>query len=373
MTTKTLLLIDDEEKLLNALKRVLEEYDYKILTASSAEEGLKLLAIHPVQVIVSDQRMPNMNGTEFLTQVKKKYPESIRIILSGFADFNAVTTAINEGSIYKFLIKPWDNDELVATIDEAFNAYEQKNNTKTLIKQEAEAEIKRLQDEFLANMSHEMRTPLNVILGFSELLHSHAIDPGSPEHKEYLGDILSSSQLLSKLITDILDYAQAIPDKLDVKPSSVDIKQLINEVTNSLKKNIDNNKVAINITVDSLPTSIIIDPERLKQVLHHFVSNAIKFSHPNGIIDISVHTESQTEFKIQVQDRGIGVSNKDIERLFKPFHQLDMGMKKKYQGAGLGLALSRRIVELLGGAVGVDSEPGKGSIFFAILPYQRKS
>jgi len=131
----TLLLVDDEENILRSLERVFEDDGYLILTATSGEDALNLLSQHPVQVIVSDQRMPKMSGSEFFTQVKKMYPETVRMILSGYADFNAVRDAINEGFIYKFLNKPWDDDLLRQQVQEAFmiNA-QQKEKEQQLIR-----------------------------------------------------------------------------------------------------------------------------------------------------------------------------------------------------------------------------------------------
>ncbi len=131
----TLLIVDDEKNILNSLERMFEEDNYLILTATSGKDGLKLLEQHPVQVIISDYRMPNMTGVEFFTQIKKLYPETIRIILSAYADFNAVRDAINEGAIYKFLNKPWDENQLRKQVHEAFlmNA-KQKEKEQTLIR-----------------------------------------------------------------------------------------------------------------------------------------------------------------------------------------------------------------------------------------------
>ena len=121
---RTLLLVDDEENIVRALVRLLRREGYKILTANSGKEGLEVLKDNPVGVIISDQRMPEMNGTEFLSEVKELYPETIRIVLSGYTDLKSVTDAINEGAIYKFLTKPWEDELIRKNIEEAFRQYE---------------------------------------------------------------------------------------------------------------------------------------------------------------------------------------------------------------------------------------------------------
>ncbi|SRR5579883_2349811 len=368
MDKNTLLLIDDEEMILRSLQRVLEDDGYEILTATSGQNALKILSDTPVQVIISDQRMPNMTGSELFAQVKKKYPETIRIILSGYTDFEAVKSAINDGDIYKFLNKPWDNNLLRKMVKEAFEIYKHQTKSPETITKEAEAEVKRLQEEFLANISHEIRTPLNGILGFAELLNKGVVDPLSPEHKEYLGDILTSSQTLSKLLINALDLLQAEPDTMDFHPEKVDLDKLIAEVKIEFTEMANRKNISVTTAVDTPP--VTTDPEKLKQVLTLLVSNAIKFTNRGGHIEIIARSESDSKFRIEVRDNGIGINDQDREKLFKPFKQLDMGAGKKFQGAGLGLALAKRIIELQGGEIGVNSQIGKGSVFFVVLPSQ---
>lgn len=370
MDKNTLLLIDDEEMLLRSLQRVLEDDGYEILTATSAQDALKILSNTVVQVIISDQRMPNMTGSELFAQVKKEYPETIRIILSGYADFDAVKSAINDGDIYKFLNKPWDNNFLRKMVKEAFDIYKHQTKSPETIKKETEAEVKRLQEQFLANISHEIRTPLNGILGFAEILNKGVIDPLSPEHKEYLGDILVSSQTLSKLLINALDLLQADSHTMEFHPEKVDLDKLIAEVKDAYTSMAGKKGISITTKVDTLPIPVKIDSEKLKEVLTQLVSNAVKFTNSGGNVEIVARSESDSKFRIDVKDNGIGISDQDKERLFKPFQQLDMRAGKKFQGAGLGLALAKRIVELQGGQIGVKSQIGKGSVFFVVLPSQ---
>jgi signal transduction histidine kinase len=363
---QTILLVDDEPQILRSLSRVLEENNYELLTASSGVEALEVLKNKAVQVIISDQRMPNMTGSEFLAQVKKTYPKTIRILLSGYADFEAVKEAINEGNIYKYLTKPWQNDTLLNIVEEAFQTYE--NQSEELIKKKSELEMKRLQDEFLANMSHEIRTPLNGIIGFAEVLESGIFDPASKEHNECLKDILTSSKKLSELVSNILDLAQNSIKKNESNPEKIDIKKLIDEVVESFKEDIENKKIKILEKKVAELDYLTGRPDQIKKIVHHFLSNAIKFSKPNGKVTIQTSLYENDFLKIEVSDEGIGISKEQIANLFTPFKQLEAVMQKKYQGAGLGLALVKQITENLGGKVGVESVFGQGSSFYAIVP-----
>ncbi|MCG8436358.1 MAG: response regulator [Gammaproteobacteria bacterium] len=128
MEKLVLLCVDDEKGVLNSLKRLLRTQDFKIITANSAKEGLELLKKHDVQVVMSDQRMPEMGGAEFLQEVKARHPDAIRVILSGYADVSAVVDAVNKAEIYKFLSKPWNDEELVETVNDCFTQYELRKN-----------------------------------------------------------------------------------------------------------------------------------------------------------------------------------------------------------------------------------------------------
>lgn len=229
-------------------------------------------------------------------------------------------------------------------------------------------EANRLKSEFLANMSHELRTPLNGIIGFAELMHNGKVGPISAEHKEYLGDILACSKHLLQLINDVLDLAKVESGKMEFHPEPVDLVQLIDEVRDILRTMISKKQIKLDVVVDSKIDDIIIDPAKLKQVLYNYVSNALKFTPDKGRIHIRIIPEGKDNFRLEIQDAGIGIRDEDLGRLFVEFQQLDASIAKKYQGTGLGLSLTRRIVEAQGGEVGVNSIFGKGSTFYAILP-----
>jgi signal transduction histidine kinase len=217
-------------------------------------------------------------------------------------------------------------------------------------------------------MSHELRTPLNAIIGFAELMHKGRVGPISSEHQEYLGDILTSSRHLHRLINDVLDLAKVESGKMEFRPEVVDVGKLIGEVRDILR-GLAASK-GLRVATDSPPElgAVTIDPARLKQVLYNYLSNAIKFTPEGGRVTICASPAGPDLFRIEVQDTGIGVSPESLSKLFVEFQQLDASAAKKYQGTGLGLALTKRIVEAQGGRVEVQSAPGQGSTFAAILP-----
>jgi protein-histidine pros-kinase len=229
-------------------------------------------------------------------------------------------------------------------------------------------EASRLKGEFLARMSHELRTPLNGIIGFAELLHDGRLGPLSEPHVEYLGDILTSARHLLRLINDVLDLAKVEAGKMEFRPEPIDVGDVVAEVRDVLRVLAGSKRVRITTSIDPMLAKVVLDPARLRQVLYNFLSNALKFTPDEGWVVVRARTGEGGTFLLEVEDSGIGIGAEELPRLFSDFHQLDGGRTRKHQGTGLGLSLTRRIVEAQGGRVGVESRPGVGSRFFAVLP-----
>ncbi len=227
-------------------------------------------------------------------------------------------------------------------------------------------EANRLKSEFLANMSHELRTPLNAIIGFAELMHNGKIPPEN--HREYLGDILNSSHHLLRLINDILDLAKVESGKMEFNPEPLLLPDVIAEVKDILRSLSAEKRIRFDLQIHPELKEVVLDPSKFKQVLYNYLSNAIKFSPDGGRVQIRISSEGDREFRLEVEDAGIGIAPKNLPLLFMEFQQLDAGAAKKYQGTGLGLALTKRIVEAQGGRVEVRSIQGRGSVFSAVLP-----
>jgi PAS domain S-box-containing protein len=234
------------------------------------------------------------------------------------------------------------------------------------------AEKRRVADRatagILTNLSHELRTPLNAIIGFTNLLHKGNAGPLSPEQREYLGDVLSSSEHLLLLINDILDLAKAESGTMEVRPQHVDLARLLDEVRHVLGGLVATRRLTIDMTVHPDAMTAVVDPARVKQILFNYLSNSIKFTPDGGTIQVRVLPEGPAWFRVEVEDSGVGIASRDLDRLFVEFQQLDAGVGRKHQGVGLGLALTKRLAEAHGGRVAVRSQPGSGSTFAAILP-----
>lgn len=229
-------------------------------------------------------------------------------------------------------------------------------------------ESSRLKSQFLANMSHELRTPLNAVIGFADLLHSGTVPADSPRHKEFLGHIGTSGRHLLQLINDVLDLSKVESGKFEFNPVPVDLAGLVREVCDVMRNAADRKRLDLSIDIDPGIGPLVADAGRLKQALYNYLSNAIKFTPEGGRVEVRARPDGVRHFRLEVRDSGIGIEPADLPRLFVEFQQLDAGLSRQHQGTGLGLALTRRLIEAQGGSVGVESVPGEGSVFHLVLP-----
>ncbi|MFO0795408.1 MAG: ATP-binding protein, partial [Candidatus Brocadiaceae bacterium] len=225
----------------------------------------------------------------------------------------------------------------------------------------------KLKSEFLATMSHELRTPLNAIIGFAEVLRDEITGTLNTEQKEYIGDIHSSGQHLLNMINSILDLSKIEAGKLELHYEEFSVKEAINEVLNTIVGFSDKKDIGINTNIHEDILSISADKVKFKQIMFNLLSNAIKFTPEHGRVAIDVK-RMDSHIKISVIDTGIGIKQDDMDKIFEAFRQLDSTYARKYEGTGLGLTLTKRLVELHGGKIWVKSEYGKGSSFTFTLP-----
>ena len=229
-------------------------------------------------------------------------------------------------------------------------------------------------DQFLSNISHELRTPLNSIIGFTDLLLTQDLGgpPLSDQQRDFLETVARNGRQLLELINELLDLQRIAAGRMDLKPEDVELAPLLTEAAGSVHAQVEKHRHALVVTPPAQDLRVHADRGRVRQVLLNLLSNAIKFTPDGGRITLAAApVNGGAEARIAVSDTGIGIAAEDQPKLFKEFSQLDASASRKYEGTGLGLALSRRLVELQGGAIGVESEMGKGSTFWFTLPQAR--
>jgi len=229
-------------------------------------------------------------------------------------------------------------------------------------------EATRLEGGFIAELAHELRTPLNGVIGFASLLQSAKAGPVNEKQREFLGNILTSANHMMQLINNVLDLAKFQAGTMRFEIAPVALTPLVEEVCDAMAVMAAEKHLKLGTVVDSSLETVMLDRTRLKQVLINYLSNAIKFTSEGGRIEVRVVPERADMIRLEVEDSGIGIAAEDLPRLFSDFAQINPGASKSILGLGLGLALTRRIVEAQGGTVGAKSVPNRGSIFWALLP-----
>jgi signal transduction histidine kinase/DNA-binding NarL/FixJ family response regulator len=234
-------------------------------------------------------------------------------------------------------------------------------------KERAESADK-LKSQFLANMSHELRTPLNGVLGFTEFLIDEKAGSINPRQKEYLTDVHNSGSHLLQLINDVLDLAKVESGQDDLRVSTFSPAKAIEEVCAVVKGIANKKRVEVAARVAPELSAVSLDEKKFKQICYNLISNAVKFTDAGGRVSLDAGAPQAGWFNLRVTDTGIGIKAEDLPRLFHEFEQLETGTARRYEGTGLGLALTRRLVEMHGGQVSVESLFGVGSTFQVRLP-----
>ena len=230
----------------------------------------------------------------------------------------------------------------------------------------------RAKTHFLANMSHELRTPLNAIIGFADVMRMEMIGPVSnPQYKSYIRDIHASALHLLGIINDILDVSRIEAGKVTLHESVVNLEEVVESVVRLVKERVSESELHLDLDIAQRLPRVHADKQKLKQILINLIGNSIKFTPKQGRIVVGAKLSPRGELELTVTDNGIGISQEDIDRVLEPFVQVDSALHRKFDGAGLGLPLSRGLARLHGGDLRLESELGKGTKAIFALPPSR--
>ena len=377
-----ILVVDDEKESVEMLSRNLSRRGYEVETANTGEEGVKRAQQSKFDIVLLDIQLPGMDGVRTLEEIKKINPETEFIMMTGFGSVNSAIDSMQKGA-YDYLEKPFSNDKIAISIEKALEkhwltekvkerTFELTQANKELSKRSEELKFaNKAKSEFLANMSHELRTPLNSIIGFSEVLFDEKTGTLNDQQREFLNYILSSGKHLHVLINEVLDLAKVEAGKMDLVLSSVLIKSLVEDVVILIREMVFKKKIKMSLEIPEDIGALEVDQRKVKQVLLNLFSNAVNFTSEGGKIGVRVK-KNDLEIEVDVWDTGVGIAPEELGRMFEYFHRIDTAYSRAVEGSGLGLAYSKRLVDLHGGRIWIESEGlNKGTTVKFTLPYKR--
>jgi signal transduction histidine kinase len=375
--------LDDEENILSSLKRLFFQEDFGVFTTTDHVKALEVLAQENIKVVLSDQRMPDVSGVDFLKEVKGRKPDAVRILITGHADLKAAEDAINVGQVYNFINKPWNTEELKATVRRAIDHFDlvqenrrffeetQQKNKELEVMNRRLKNMYEVQKQFTSTVSHELRTPLASIKSTVDLVLSQTAGELNNDQEKFLSKAKNNVDRLGRLINEILDLTKMESGKTQMQIAYHDLGAVVTEVMDIQKLVAEEKGLYLKKEIPEGLTEVPFDADKMHQVLNNLIGNAIKFTEEGGITVKARLNQAQNHVEVCVQDTGQGISDEDQDKLFCKFQQL--GDKQKHSGGtGLGLSICKEIVQRHGGKIWAESELGQGSRFCFLLPLNER-
>lgn len=352
-----ILYLDDEEHNLTSFKAAFRR-DYNVFVTTDAGEAVQILNENEVHVVISDQKMPNLSGVEFFELIIPDFPDPVRMLLTGYADIEAVIDAINKGQVYRYIAKPWNEQELRITIENAHELYASKKALKRKNEEleKAYAEL----EKFVYSASHDLRSPLVSILGVLKLTRAEGIDG---QAAEYFGMIEQTVGKLDVFVQNIINYYQN--NKQGELLSEIDFDILVDEIFEYYRYH--DGAADLNFErVIVQPSQVKLDELRVKMVLNNLISNAIKYQDPEKperFMKVQI-TADPEKVSVVVEDNGLGIAREEQKKVFDMFYR----SAQNQIGNGLGLYIVKEATEKMKGSIAVSSEKGRGSRFEVVIP-----
>ncbi len=382
----TILIVDDEEYNLKTLSSLLSE-QYNILEANDGQSALDLIKSLDdpsiIHLIISDQRMPNLTGVELLEQSQTIIPHAKSIILTGFSDVDIIIQAINQCCIFKFMLKPFEQYDLLLTVQRALEAYNLEaknialmrkllslNNSLEKEVKEKNALLEKQYTTLVTIASHDLRKPLMLVQDIIETIQQGITNNSIQSIEDIQEDltlIADSNSYMSDITENYLDTQIITTGHLKLIIKETDIHKLINDVIKYNHANAQRKKITLHNNVDNTPLLIQIDKTRISQVLDNLIGNAIKFCSAENNILVNTQVKDQL-LKISITDTGPGISEQDKQKLFTKFAKLSNKPTGNEVSLGLGLYICKQIMELHKGTIHATDNPEGGSIFTLTLP-----
>jgi len=392
MTTErrpTVLIIDDDTIARMLAREALEQSGWSVEEAENGRLGIEAFARHDPDLVLLDIMMPEMDGFAVCAEVRRlpKGTHTPVLIMTGLEDYRSITQAYDAGAT-DFIVKPINGLLLSHRVRYMLRAGQamrdlRDSQEKLVQARDAALEGARLKSEFLGTVSHEIRTPMNGIIGMDDLLLDTEL---TPEQRDCAETIKTSAKALLDIVNDILDFSKLESGHVTLSREEFEIRMMVQEQLAPLRGRVEEKKVLLRHDIAPIvPPKLWGDRVRLGRLLSGLLNNAVKFTErgeislhigpsPRATGDMEPQSSSGVSWiRFTVTDTGIGIDQTGADRLFQPFVQADGSNRRKYGGMGLGLALAKQLVELMGGTIEFESQLGRGSRFWFDLPFSQAS
>jgi signal transduction histidine kinase len=378
---RSVLIVEDDPNYAESLEDILCASGYHSTVAATAERALSAVrdatsADGGDLVALLDVRLGVASGVDLLARLTEECPDLVCVMMTAELDTATAIAAMRRGA-YDYFDKTCEAGTLLAVLERCFEkvqllrARREAWDALRAAKDEAEA-ANRAKSEFLATMNHELRTPLNAIIGFSEMMMRGVKGTiENEQYRSYVADIHASGTHLLAIIQDILDLVKAEAGKLELCEDVFDLRKTMRAVramTDGLRQD---SGLSIVFSIPEQLPQLRADERKTRQVLLNLIGNAVKFTPRTGRIDVAARLDADLGLLISVTDTGVGIAAADLERVLKPFERGENALSRKHQGTGLGLAVSKAIMELHGGRLELQSEFGIGTVVTATFPAER--
>lgn len=370
-----ILVVDDERDVRNLLFRALTQMGgFHVELAETAEEALRKVEREDFDLVLTDVRLPGMNGLQLVSEIVKARPAVVTIVLTGHATIDSALEAMKRGAS-DYLRKPVDLEEMVVRLQKALEERSRFVKLKEVADnlEKSNQELRRLDEhksEFISLTSHELRTPLTIIKSQVQTVLDGKLGKINKSQVKFLSTVASNVDRLIRLVKDLLDLSRIQTGKIEMRCEEIEVIDLVHYILGLFKPEADKKSIHLKNEVPTGIGCVYADREKVERILLNLIGNSLKFTPAGGEISVSarVSGDAGNDMVIGVRDSGIGIPEPELGKIFEKFHQVEGALSESAEGAGLGLAITKGLVEAHHGKIWAESDVGKGSVFRFTLP-----
>jgi two-component system sensor histidine kinase/response regulator len=354
--TRSILVVDDERIVLNSCRAILSERGYQLETVPSGEEALRLIEERSFDVALIDLKMPGMPGNELLSKIQEMRPETVNVIITGFATVETAIDAMKRGA-FDYVCKPFTPAELEVVVEKAVE--------RRMLEQAAE-EAEREKERFILTIYHHLKSPVGIIQGYVKNL-LNGVPAEESERMAVLHRCLKRAETLRQLLEDLLSLNRLQSGKVEPKMEPVNLQEVLCEAAEGYKIRAQEKNVRLEANVGGDLPSVKGNKEQLTHLFGNLIDNALRYNREGGAVELRA-VPNNSEVRVEVSDTGLGISKEELPQIFDEYYRCQNEQSRAIPGTGLGLPIVKAIVEAHAGRIDIESDLGKGTTFSVWLP-----